>query len=105
MAGLSLRFFGVRRLCLAGTSVMPGKPATKLLTLGVYRVTHNPIYIGFILLYVGLSMVLTSVWILLFLIPVMLILYRGVMLREEACSSRKFGDEYARCTERVPRWL
>ena len=48
---------------------------------------------------------LTSVWILLLLLPVVLILQRGVVLREEAYLERKFGDAYRAYAARVPRWL
>jgi len=105
VVGFALSLFAARRFRLAGTSVIPGEPAEALVTVGLYRVTRNPMYIGFIVLYFGLSIVLTSVWILLLLIPVVLILHRGVVLREEAYLERKFGDEYARYAERVPRWL
>lgn len=105
IGGFALAFFAARRFRLAGTSVIPGEPASTLVTAGIYRVTRNPMYIGFILLYFGLSIILTSVWILLLLIPVVLILHRGVVLREEAYLARKFGDDYTRYAERVPRWL
>jgi protein-S-isoprenylcysteine O-methyltransferase Ste14 len=104
-AGFALAVLAARRFRLTGTSVIPGEPASALVTVGVYRVTRNPMYIGFILLYFGLSIVLTSVWILLLLIPVVLVLHRGVVLREEAYLARKFGDDYTRYAERVPRWL
>jgi protein-S-isoprenylcysteine O-methyltransferase Ste14 len=45
------------------------------------------------------------VWVLLLLIPVLVILQRGVVKREEAYLERKFGEDYARYKERVPRWL
>jgi protein-S-isoprenylcysteine O-methyltransferase Ste14 len=105
VGGFALAFFAARRFRLAGTSVIPGEPASTLVTVGIYRVTRNPMYIGFILLYFGLSIVLTSLWILLPLIPVVVILHRGVVLREEAYLARKFGDDYVRYTKRVPRWL
>lgn len=89
----------------AGTHVAPGQPAAALVTAGPYRFTRNPIYIGFVLVYFGLSIVLTSVWILLLLLPVVLILQRGVVLREEAYLERKFGEAYRAYTARVPRWL
>lgn len=105
VVGFVLAVFAARGFRLAGTSVIPGEPASALMTTGIYRVTRNPMYVGFILLYFGLSIVLTSVWILLFLIPVVLILHRGVVLREETYLARKFGDEYTRYAKRVPRWL
>jgi protein-S-isoprenylcysteine O-methyltransferase Ste14 len=103
--GFALAALSVRRFRLAGTSVVPGEPASELVTMGPYRVTRNPIYVGFVLVYFGLSIVLTSVWVLLLLVPVLVILQRCVVLREEAYLEGKFGDAYRRYTARVPRWL
>jgi len=103
--GFALALFSVRAFRRAGTNVVPGQPATALVTTGPYRITRNPIYIGFVLVYFGLSIVLTSVWVLLLLFPVLMILQRGVVAPEEAYLERKFGDAYRAYTARVPRWL
>ena len=62
VAGFALAFLSVRRFRLAGTSVVPGEPAAALVTVGPYRVTRNPIYVGFVLVYFGMAIVLTSLW-------------------------------------------
>ena len=103
--GFALAFFPAQRFRKAGTSVMPGEPSTALVREGLYKVTRNPIYIGLILVYFGLSLVLTSVWMLLLLIPAVVILHRGVVKREEDYLTWKFGDAYRRYAEQVPRWL
>ena len=103
--GLTLAVFSVRAFHRAGTDVVPGHPATALVITGPYHVTRNPIYVGFVLVYFGLSIVLTSIWVLALLIPVLMILQLGVVMAEEAYLERKFGDAYRRYTERVPRWL
>jgi len=103
--GFALALFSVRAFRRAGTNVVPGQSATALVTTGPYRITRNPIYIGFVLVYFGLSIVLTSVWVLLLLFPVLMILQRGVVAPEEAYLERKFGDAYRAYTARVPRWL
>ena len=103
--GLTLAIFSVRAFHRAGTDVVPGHPATALVITGPYHITRNPIYVGFVLVYFGLSIVLTSIWVLVLLIPVLMILQRGVVMAEEAYLERKFGDAYRRYTERVPRWL
>lgn len=105
MLGFALAIFSVGAFRRAGTNVVPGQPATALVTTGPYRVTRNPIYIGFVLVYFGLSIVLTSMWVLLLLVPVLVILQRGVVKREEAYLERKFGDAYRAYKTRVPRWL
>jgi protein-S-isoprenylcysteine O-methyltransferase Ste14 len=103
--GFALAIFSVRAFRRAGTHVVPGEPATALVTAGPYRFTRNPIYIGFVLVYFGLSIVLTSMWVLLLLIPTLVILQRGVVKREEAYLERKFGDAYRAYKARVPRWV
>ena len=85
--------------------VVPGRPATTLVTNGPYRVTRNPIYIGFILLYFGIAILATSVWMLLLLVPLLIVLQRGVVEREETYLDAKFGEEYGKYKARAPRWL
>jgi protein-S-isoprenylcysteine O-methyltransferase Ste14 len=58
-----------------------------------------------VLAYFGFAIVLTSMWVLLLLIPVLAILQRGVVVKEEAYLRRKFGDAYRKYQARVPRWL
>lgn len=103
--GLTLTIFSAHAFHRAGTNVVPGQSATALVTTGPYKVTRNPIYIGFVLVYFGFALVLTSLWILILLAPVLMILQRGVVLPEEAYLEHKFGDAYRRYQARVPRWL
>jgi protein-S-isoprenylcysteine O-methyltransferase Ste14 len=103
--GFALAALSVRNFRLAGTSIVPGETATALVATGPYRFTRNPIYIGFVLAYFGFAIMLTSMWVLLLLIPVLAILQRGVVLREEAYLERQFGDAYRKYKARVPRWL
>ena len=105
LLGFALAFFSVRALFRAGTNVVPGEPATALVIVGPYHVTRNPIYVGMVLIYFGLAIVLTSIWVLVLLIPVLSILQRGVVVPEETYLDRKFGDAYPRYKARVPRWI
>jgi protein-S-isoprenylcysteine O-methyltransferase Ste14 len=104
-AGVALTALSVRVFARAGTSVVPTQASTALVATGPYAVTRNPIYIGFVLVFLGFAIVLTSVWLLLLLIPVLAILQRGVVEREEAYLEGKFGDAYRKYKARVPRWL
>jgi protein-S-isoprenylcysteine O-methyltransferase Ste14 len=58
-----------------------------------------------VIFYFGLAVMLTSAWMLLLLIPVLIILQRGVVEREEAYLQAKFGEAYRTYQTRVPRWL
>jgi protein-S-isoprenylcysteine O-methyltransferase Ste14 len=105
LAGFALAAGSARAFHLAGTSVVPGEPSTALVTYGPYKITRNPIYIGFILVYFGLAIVLTSAWVLLLLVPVLVILQRGVVEREEVYLEGQFGAAYRKYKAKVPRWL
>jgi protein-S-isoprenylcysteine O-methyltransferase Ste14 len=105
LIGFTLMAVSVRQFRQAGTSVIPGEPSAVLLESGPYRFTRNPIYIGFVIFYFGLAIMLTSAWMLLLLIPVLIILQRGVVEREEAYLQAKFGEAYRKYLARVPRWL
>ena len=72
IAGLALGLFSIREFKQAGTSVVPGEPSTMLIERGPYKFTRNPIYIGMVILYFGLAVMLTSAWMLLLLIPVLI---------------------------------
>jgi protein-S-isoprenylcysteine O-methyltransferase Ste14 len=85
--------------------LVPGEPSTVVLNSGPYRCTRNPIYISFVIFYFGTAIILTSAWMLLLLIPVLIILQRGVIEREEAYLHSKFGNAYRKYQARVPRWL
>jgi protein-S-isoprenylcysteine O-methyltransferase Ste14 len=108
--GLALIAFGlfvvsVRKFWQAETSLVPGEPSTVLVDVGPYSFTRNPIYISFVIFYFGLAIMLTSAWMLVLLIPVLIILQRGVVEREEAYLQAKFGEAYRKYQARVPRWL
>src|SRR5262245_45884730 len=103
--GFALAAWSARAFQLVGTSIIAGEPSTALVTSGPYKITRNPIYIGFILVYFGLAIVLTSIWVLVLLIPVLVVLQRGTVEREEAYLEREFGAAYRKYKAQVPRWL
>ncbi len=103
--GFALASLSARAFHRAGTEVVPGRPATTLVTTGPYKITRNPIYIGMVLVYFGLALIMTSIWVLLLLIPVLMILQQGVVLQEETYLKRRFGQAYRKYQAHVPRWL
>lgn len=93
---------GFRR---AGTPVPTSAPTTVLVTTGVHGLSRNPIYLGFVLFHLGLALLLNSWGLLATLGLSILILRFGVIAREEAYLSRRFGSAYEEYKARVPRWL
>lgn len=94
-----------RSFSAAKTNIEPWKPTTAIISSGVYRFSRNPIYLAMTVLYVGAALLLDSLWILLFAIPVLFLINFGVIAREEKYLTDKFGKEYLDYKKRVRRWL
>ena len=95
----------LRALSCAHTPVDPMKPTTALVTEGPFRSSRNPLYVALTLLYLGMAFLVNAWWILLLVVPVLLVIRYGVIAREEAYLTRKFGDAYRQYTAQVRRWL
>ena len=90
---------------IIGTAVRPDKPTTAIITGGPYRFTRNPLYLALAVLYAGIAIAADSIWILALLVPVLVIMYIGVIAREERYLEQKFGEEYRQYKASVRRWL
>lgn len=81
------------------------QPTTALVTGGPYRFTRNPIYLGFLLIYLGFTLVDATFWGLL-LGPFLIGAVTGSIIHaEETYLGNKFQDAYRDYTSRVRRWL
>ena len=105
LGGFVVGLLGLREMRQAGTNVDPYKPATAIVTGGPYRFTRNPMYVGFTLMYVGISALANALLPILLLPAIIAVMRRGVIEREERYLERKFGDEYLNYKERVRRWI
>lgn len=80
---------------------------TKILVTGVYSIVRHPQYVGWILAHIGISMLL-SVWYSMLFTPVLLIVIYFISRKEEAELLKEFGQEYVEYQKEVPmlipRW-
>lgn len=105
LIGVALFAAGVRNFSKADTPLPTNRPARVLVTTGIHRWTRNPVYLGFLLIYVGIGIATQSAWVLLLALPLALVIHYGVVRREEAYLERRFGDTYRDYKRRVRRWL
>jgi protein-S-isoprenylcysteine O-methyltransferase Ste14 len=87
------------------TSIVPIRPATALVTSGVYGFTRNPMYVGLAALTAGLALFMNSWWPIVLLIPVLVAVRVFVIAREERYLERRFGADYVGYMRRVRRWV
>jgi len=103
--GASLTTWAFRTFLNAQTNIEPYKPTTKMVTSGPYRHTRNPMYVSMSIVQIGLAILFNNPWIAIMLIPALLIIYFGVVLREERYLEKKFGKEYLDYKSSVRRWI
>lgn len=105
VAGGALAFWGKRTFEKAATNVNPHRPALRLVENGPYRFTRNPMYLGIVLAELGLALALSLDWLLLLTPVIWAVLHWGVVLREEAYLTRRFGQPYTDFLSRTRRWI
>jgi len=105
LAGVLVDIAGAGLFLRRHTAIIPFKPASCLVTSGIYRWTRNPMYLGMASIYVGVAVMLNSLAGLLLLPLVLLIIQSWVIAREEAYLQRAFGSDYAAYKRRVRRWI
>jgi protein-S-isoprenylcysteine O-methyltransferase Ste14 len=89
----------------ARTPIHAARTPTALVEGGPFRLTRNPMYLFGSIAYAGLALLLTELWSLALLPLVVIAIHFGVVLREEAYLTRKFGAAYDDYRCRVRRWL
>ncbi|HWB44897.1 MAG TPA: isoprenylcysteine carboxylmethyltransferase family protein [Hyphomicrobiaceae bacterium] len=105
LVGVALAGWGIFTLMRAGTTVQPHKTAGRLVTEGAFRFRRNPIYMGEVLVFLGLAQVTYNIW-LAIMAPVfaVAILFLSILPEERHLEAR-FGDEYRDYKARTRRWF
>ena len=105
--GCTFALGGVIAFNRARTTVNPLKPETTstLVSDGVYRITRNPMYVGFLVMLVAWAALLSSAWALVGPVVFALYITRFQIVPEEKALHALFGEPFASYRARVRRWL
>jgi len=83
-----------------------GKPfAEGLVTEGIFRHCRNPLYVGNILMLLGVGILANSFLYVAVVIPVFLFIYQAIVLAEENFLRGNFGTGFDEYCKNVNRWL
>lgn len=106
-AGVVFAVLGVLAFRSAGTTVDPRVPeqSASLVVSGVYRISRNPMYVGFLLILTGWGAFLGNIASLLLLPGFVFYMNRFQIVPEEQYMREKFGDSYRQYERAVRRWL
>lgn len=88
-----------------GGTLAPWRPPKRLVTVGPYRRSRNPMYVAVLLILVGWALAFASPPLWLYTVTVAVAFHLRILLHEEPWLARTFGEEWSQYRSRVPRWL
>lgn len=106
-AGTIVSGLGILSFRRARTTVNPMKPdsTSSLVVSGIYRLTRNPMYLGFLLVLFGWAIYLSNALTFFFLPAFIVYMNRFQIEPEEQALHVLFGPQFAAYRSRVRRWL
>jgi protein-S-isoprenylcysteine O-methyltransferase Ste14 len=104
-AGIALVAWGLLTLRQGGTTIEPHRGADRLVTDGPFAWRRNPIYMGHVLIFLGLAQLTHNVWFAILAPVYALAVFWLAILPEERHLEERFGDDYRDYKERTRRWF
>lgn len=95
----------IRELWSHKTTVNPTAKSTHLVTTGPFAFSRNPIYLGNVLLMVGIGLAFSNAWLILIAFIAAWLEQRFAILREERHLEARFGRAWRDYSKRVRRWI
>jgi protein-S-isoprenylcysteine O-methyltransferase Ste14 len=105
LAGIALVAWSIVTLRRAGTTVRPDQGVERLVTDGPFRWRRNPIYIGHILIFLGLAELTHNIWFVILAGAYAVAIHWLAVLPEEQHLEVRFGQTYRDYKGRTRRWL
>jgi protein-S-isoprenylcysteine O-methyltransferase Ste14 len=105
IAGIALVAWATVTFRRAGTAIQPHRGADRLITDGPFRWRRNPIYMGHVLVFLGLAELTHNIWFVVLAAVYALAVYRLAILPEERHLEERFGQAYLDYKERTRRWF
>ena len=107
IAGAMIIVLGVASFSRAKTTINPMKPesSSSLVISGIYKLSRNPMYLGFLLVLVGWAVFLSNALAFVFVPAFIFYMNRFQIEPEEKALAGKFGQEFVDYKSRVRRWL
>jgi protein-S-isoprenylcysteine O-methyltransferase Ste14 len=103
--GIALNVVADQSFRAAKTTVKPFQESAALITDGVYRISRHPMYLGFVLILLGLAILLGSLFPLLIVPVFAVVMDRVFIVVEERMLGEKFGQAWLDYKGRTRRWL
>ena len=83
---------------------IPSEDKTAIITDGIYKISRNPAFLGFDLMYIGICIIYCNILTIAFSLFAIIMLHFQI-LSEERYLEKTFGDEYINYKKRVFRYF
>lgn len=105
--GVIFALLGVLEFKKAETTVDPRVPhkTSSLVASGVYKLSRNPMYIGFLFMLLAWAFYLSQILVFLFLPLFVIYMNWFQIIPEEHFMLQKLGEEYTSYRRKVRRWI
>jgi protein-S-isoprenylcysteine O-methyltransferase Ste14 len=103
--GLAVTAVADRAFKQRGMTVHPFKEPTQLVTNGAFRFSRNPMYLGFVLVLLGMTILRRSLSPLAIVAGFATWMDIGFIRVEEKILAATFGDDWVRYKQRVRKWI
>ena len=106
IAALGVAFFitAIRTMADSWRAGIPEKDRTQLVQTSIYRISRNPAFVGFDLVYIGLLIAFPNLLHAIFALFPMIMLHLQILQEEPYCRAT-FGAEYEAYCKNVRRYL
>ena len=83
---------------------IPSEDKTELVSNGIYKISRNPAFLGFDLMYIGIALLYCNVLTIIFSLFAIIMLHFQI-LQEEKYLEKTFGDNYISYKSKVFRYI
>jgi protein-S-isoprenylcysteine O-methyltransferase Ste14 len=103
--GITLNLAADHAFKLHATTVRPFEVSTSLVTDGMFRLSRNPMYLGMVLILLGIAVVLGALTPFAVVAAFALLMHYRFVRIEERMLADRFGAEWQCYSARVRRWV
>lgn len=104
LAGIAIAQWHARLFRQLGTNINTFAEPDHLTTLGLFRRTRNPMYLGMVIALTGVALLLGAVSPMAGPLAFFVLSHRWYIPVEEQAMAARFGERYREYQVRVPRW-
>tara|TARA_B100001564_G_scaffold47092_1_gene34325 strand:+ start:3810 stop:4478 length:669 start_codon:yes stop_codon:yes gene_type:complete len=102
---LLILYFSLKEFTDVNEDPIPTSPSSLIIKNNIYSYSRNPMYLGLLILQIGIGMLLSVIHITIFTLFTYLVLKYYVIIPEEKYLEEKFGEKYLNYKISVRRWF